>query len=116
MRSRRRWLTAAAGLGAVGGEPAACDKGEGEPSARAPGVMRAQRQPGEHERTAEADRKRDEQIESRKRIINRLDAGPQKSELLFQLAEIWIKKAKYVYFQEWADYDARLNKYYECVD
>jgi len=78
--------------------------------------MPAEMQLEESERTAEADRKRDEQIESLKRIINRLDAGPQKSELLFQLAEIWIKKAKYVYFQEWADYDARLNKYYECVD
>src|SRR5690606_34690383 len=116
MRSWFRWLTVAAGLGAVGAAPAAWAQEEGEASDRAPRVMPAEMQLEESERTAEADRKRDEQIESLKRIINRLDAGPQKSELLFQLAEIWIKKAKYVYFQEWADYDARLNKYYECVD
>lgn len=115
MRSWYRVLTVALGLGAIGSPWSAWGQEEGEGASRTR-VMPAEMELEESKRTAEADRKRDESIENLKRIIARLDAGPQKSELLFQLAEIWIEKAKYVYFQEWADYDARINQYFECVD
>lgn len=70
----------------------------------------------ESKRTAEADRKRDEAIEQLKAIISRLPPGPQKSDALFQLAEFWIEKSKYYYFQEWAELDKKLVTYRECQD
>lgn len=115
MRSWFRMLTVATGIGALGVAPLAWGQEEEEASSRTR-VMPAEMELDASKRTAEADRKRDESIENLKRIIARLDAGPQKSELLFQLAEIWIEKAKAVYFQEWAEYDAKINQYFECVD
>lgn len=115
MRPWYRMLAVALGLGALGAPWSAWGQEEGEDPRRTR-VMPAEMELEEHKRTEEADRKRDESIENLKRIIARLDAGPQKSELLFQLAELWIEKAKYVYFKEWADFDARMNQYFECVD
>lgn len=115
MRSWFQLLAVATGICAIGVGPAAWAQEAQEAEGRTE-VMPAEMELDESKRTAEADRKRDESIENLKRIIARLDAGPQKSELLFQLAEIWIEKAKFVYFQEWADYDVKLNQYFECVD
>ncbi|WP_373048450.1 tol-pal system YbgF family protein [Vulgatibacter sp.] len=70
----------------------------------------------ESKRTAEADRKRDEAIEQLKAIIARLQPGPQKSDALFQLAEFWIEKSKYYYFQEWGELDKKLVSFRECQD
>src|SRR5690606_19642578 len=70
----------------------------------------------ESERTADADRKRGEAIEQLKAIIARLQPGPQKSDALFQLAELWIEKSKYYYFQEWAELDKKLSAYRACQD
>src|SRR5690625_1870222 len=59
-------------------------------------------------RTAAAEQKRDESIEQLRNIIRRFDAGVQRSELLFQLAELWIEKSKYVYLQvEYPEYERR---------
>ncbi len=53
------------------------------------------------EREAVADKKRDEQIESAKKIIPKIEDGnPQKSELLFQLAELYWDKSRYLYRRE----------------
>ena len=53
------------------------------------------------EREAIADRKRDEQIESAKKIIPKLqDGAPQKAEMLFQLSELYWEKSKYLYRKE----------------
>jgi cellulose synthase operon protein C len=53
------------------------------------------------EREATADKKRDEQIESAKKIIPKIEDGnPQKSELLFQLAELYWDKSRYLYRRE----------------
>lgn len=70
----------------------------------------------ESKRTAEADRKRDEAINELKGIIPQVAPGPQKSELLFQLAELWIEKSKYYYFTEWSEFDKKQNGHQECVD
>ncbi len=71
----------------------------------------------ENLRTADADRKRDEAIEQLKNIIkNPAVVGPQKAELLFQLAELWIEKSKYIYFGEMATYDQKYRTYSECVN
>jgi tetratricopeptide (TPR) repeat protein len=53
------------------------------------------------EKEAVADKKRDEQIESAKKIIPKIEDGnPQKSELLFQLAELYWEKSRYLYRKE----------------
>lgn len=61
------------------------------------GAMKAE----DVEREAVADKKRDEQIESAKKIIPKIEDGnPQKSELLFQLAELYWDKSRYLYRRE----------------
>src|SRR5262245_49735087 len=60
----------------------------------------------EAEREALADKKRDESIESLKKIIaGGKVSGNQKAELLFQLAELWWEKSKFVFGKEMAAYD-----------
>ncbi|AKU90565.1 tetratricopeptide repeat protein [Vulgatibacter incomptus] len=70
----------------------------------------------ESKRTAAADKKRDEAIAELKEIIPSIETGDQKSELLFQLAELWIEKSKYVYFGEFAVADERYKTWIECVN
>lgn len=70
------------------------------------------------EREAIADKKRDEQIESAKKIIPKIEDGnPQKSELLFQLAELYWDKSRYLYrremlkfFEQQKDADEKKNR------
>lgn len=53
------------------------------------------------ERERIADQKRDESIESLKKIIPKIEDGsPQKAELLFQLSELYWEKSKYLYRKE----------------
>jgi tetratricopeptide (TPR) repeat protein len=53
------------------------------------------------EKDAIADKKRDEAIESLKKIIPKIEDGSaQKAELLFQLSEMYWEKSKYLYVKE----------------
>lgn len=53
------------------------------------------------EREAVADKKRDESIESLKKIIPKIDDGnPQKADMLFQLSELYWEKSRYLYRKE----------------
>src|SRR5437899_3267759 len=53
------------------------------------------------EREKIADQKRDESIESLKKIIPKIEDGsPQKADLLFQLSELYWEKSKYLYRKE----------------
>ncbi|MBL8920649.1 MAG: tetratricopeptide repeat protein [Myxococcaceae bacterium] len=53
------------------------------------------------EKEAVADKKRDEQIESAKKIIPKIEDGnPQKADLLFQLGELYWEKSRYLYRRE----------------
>jgi hypothetical protein len=53
------------------------------------------------EKEATADKKRDEQIESAKKIIPKIEDGnPQKADLLFQLGELYWEKSRYLYRRE----------------
>src|SRR5689334_20026446 len=53
------------------------------------------------ERERIADQKRDESIESLKKIIPKIEDGsPQKAELLYQLSELYWEKSKYLYRKE----------------
>ncbi|MBI5547853.1 MAG: tetratricopeptide repeat protein, partial [Deltaproteobacteria bacterium] len=61
---------------------------------------------------AKADQKRDEQIEQLKKIIPKVQ-GPQKADLLFQLAELWWSKSKFVAHKGIAKYDEALAKWME---
>lgn len=66
--------------------------------------------------TDEADRKRDEAIEQLKAIIARIPPGPQKSDALFQLAELWIEKSKHYYFREMEAHLQKKTEFLECED
>ncbi|MHB8418528.1 MAG: tetratricopeptide repeat protein [Myxococcales bacterium] len=63
------------------------------------------------ERDAKADEKRTEEIEELKKIIPKIQDGPQKADLLFQLAELWWEKSKFMYFTEMTDYDKAYQEY-----
>lgn len=53
------------------------------------------------EKEAVADKKRDEQIDSAKKIIPKIEDGnPQKADLLFQLGELYWEKSRYLYRRE----------------
>lgn len=53
------------------------------------------------EKEANADKKRDEQIEAAKKIIPKIEDGnPTKADLLFQLSELYWEKSRYLYRKE----------------
>ncbi len=55
----------------------------------------------ELEREALADQKRESQIEAAKRLVPRIEDGsPQKAELLFQLAELYWERTRFLYGKE----------------
>lgn len=64
------------------------------------------------ERDAKADQKRDEEIEELEKLIP-TQTGSTKADLLFQLAELWWEKSKYVYFTEMSKYEQDEQKFYE---
>ncbi len=57
-----------------------------------------------------ADKKRDEAIKMLKDIITRFEKGPKKADVMFQLAELYWEKSKYVYFQEMYKYEKMLDE------
>lgn len=57
-----------------------------------------------------ADKKRDEAIRMLKDIISRFEKGPKKADVMFQLAELYWEKSKYVYFQEMYEYEKKLDE------
>ena len=63
------------------------------------------------DREALADQKRDEAIAQLKKIIPKIKDPSQKADLLFQLAELWWEKSKYVYFREMAEWDKEYDKW-----
>src|SRR5438067_10459614 len=86
-------------------KPAATDakkKDEKKPSSReevrkGPAKFKDMPKLEDVEREEIADQKRDESIESLKKIIPKIEDGsPQKAELLFQLSELYWEKSKYL--------------------
>ncbi len=78
----------------------------------------------EVEREAVADKKRDEQIESAKKIIPKIEDGnPQKADLLFQLSELYWERSRYLYkkemlkfFEDQKAVDAKRNRGEKATD
>lgn len=76
------------------------------------------------EREAVADKKRDESIESLKKIIPRIEEGnPQKADMYFQLSEFYWEKSRYLYRKEMLaffaaqkDADEKKNKGQKVAD
>ncbi|HYZ89507.1 MAG TPA: tetratricopeptide repeat protein, partial [Myxococcales bacterium] len=58
-------------------------------------------------RDAAVDAKRDEMIADLDRILRKVEDSPRKADMVFQLAELWWEKARYVSLQEVRDYDER---------
>ncbi len=96
--------------------PAGASEAEEAPERTAPASFAGGMELEESKRTDAADRKRDEAIAELKDIIPAIDPGDQKSELLFQLAELWIEKSKFVYFKEFGLQDERYRVWLECVN
>jgi TolA-binding protein len=61
----------------------------------------------EAHREAAIDEKRDEMAAQLQRILEKLDDGPRKADVYFQLAELWWEKAQAVSLQEVREYDER---------
>jgi TolA-binding protein len=81
----------------------ACPKGERAASAAPATTSSAE----DAALDAAIDGKRDEMIAQLTRILPKLEQGARKSDLLFQLAELWWEKAKAVSLREVRDYDQR---------
>ncbi len=78
-----------------------------------PAKVKAPTSEDEVQRDAAADKKRDELIVELKTIIPKIQEGPQKADLYFQLAELWWEKARYVSMNEVKDYDDAYGKWLE---
>ncbi len=79
-------------------QPAAAKK---EEERKGPATFKDVPKLDDAEKAALADKKRDEQIDYAKKIIPKLqDGSPQKAEMLFQLAELYWEKSKYLYAKE----------------
>ncbi|MBL9039554.1 MAG: tetratricopeptide repeat protein, partial [Archangium sp.] len=76
------------------------------------------------QREAIADKKRDESIESLKKIIPKIEDGnPQKADMLFQLSELYWEKSRFLnrkemlkFFQEQKDVDEKRNRGDKAAD
>lgn len=64
----------------------------------------------EFDNSAKADRKRDESIEEIRTLLPKVK-GPAKGELIFRLAELYWQKSKFVYAQEFKEFDADYQRY-----
>ncbi len=76
-------------------DPKAAEKKAAEPEKKAAPAAYQQGTIDDAAFDEAADKKRDEQIEQLKKILPKIQ-GPQKADLLFQLAERWWEKSKYV--------------------
>ncbi len=63
-----------------------------------------------------ADQKRDEAIKQLMQIIPKISNPSQKADLLFQLAELWWEKSKYVYFVEMEEWDKAYEKWMDATN
>lgn len=92
--------------------------------AKLDGQSSTELKPEDLEREAFIDKKRDEQIESVKKIIPKIEDGnPQKADLLFQLSEVYWEKSQFVYrkemlsfFQAQKDADEKRNRGEKVVE
>lgn len=100
-------------------EKAAASKaGEGEQATPAedtlrtsgPAAMQMPFSEKEFDNTARADKKRDEAIEEIRTLIPKVK-GEQKGELIFRLAELYWAKSRYIYFQEFKQFDEAMQAY-----
>jgi hypothetical protein len=65
----------------------------------------------------EADRMRDQAISRLKEVIPTYpDKDPRKADLIFQLAELYYEKSKFIYFQEMKQYDEQYERYVKLRD
>ncbi len=83
--------------------PNASSESEVAKSRRGPATVdfRAGSRPAEAARETAADQKRETQIDAAKRLVPRLQEGsPQKAELLFQLAELYWERTRFLYTKE----------------
>ncbi|MBX7113440.1 MAG: tetratricopeptide repeat protein [Myxococcaceae bacterium] len=86
-------------------------KGKKPPERRGPASFKDAPMLEDAEKEAIADKKRDEAIDSLKKIIPKIEDGsPQKAELLFQLSEMYWEKSKYLYRKEMTKYAAEEKK------
>jgi tetratricopeptide (TPR) repeat protein len=86
-------------------------KAKKPPERRGPATFKDAPMLEDAEKEAIADKKRDEAIDSLKKIIPKIEDGsPQKAELLFQLSEMYWEKSKYLYRKEMSKYAAEEKK------
>ncbi len=71
---------------------------------------------GDRSLEAQADEKRDEEIKQLKKILPKITDPGQHADLLFQLAELWWEKSKYVYFREMDDWDKAYAKWMDATN
>ena len=67
------------------------------------------------ERSIEADKKRDEEIDHLKRIIPKINDPGQKGELVFRLAELYWEKSRFINMGEAREYDKVYGAWGDCV-
>lgn len=63
------------------------------------------------DRDAAADQRRDEAIAEGTKILATMDDGPQKTDLLYHIAELNWEKSRYAYFSEYKVYDEQVEKW-----
>lgn len=91
--------------------PAKDDKKKKAAERRGPASFKDAPMLEDAEKEAIADKKRDEAIDSLKKIIPKIEDGsPQKAELLFQLSEMYWEKSKYLYRKEMTKFAADEKK------
>ncbi len=86
-------------------------KGKKPPERRGPASFKDAPMFEDVEKEAIADKKRDEQIESAKKIIPKIEDGnPQKADMYFQLSEFYWEKSRYLYRKEMLKFFGRRRK------
>ena len=63
------------------------------------------------DRDAAADQRRDEAIVEGNKILATMEDGPQKTDLLYHIAELNWEKSRYAYFSEYKVYDEQVEKW-----
>ena len=75
------------------------------------GARPRQQSDADERRAALVDQKNDEQIAELKNVIRQVPAGAQKADLIFQLAELYYTKSKYIYSKEMRAYFKAEDEY-----
>ena len=88
------------------------DERKGPASYNAENARPGQQTPEEEARAAALDKKNDESIAELKNVIRQVPAdSPQKADLIFQLAELYYDKNKYIYAKEMRAYFKQQDEY-----